>query len=46
MTSKKVGEGTGLGLYLSKKLMQRMNADIRVNDQYKSGLQIDLVFKK
>lgn len=46
MTSKKVGEGTGLGLYLSKKLMQRMNADIRVNDRYKNGLQIDLVFKK
>ncbi len=46
MTSKKVGEGTGLGLYLSKKLMQRMNADIRVNEEYKIGLQIDLVFKK
>ncbi len=46
VTTKKVGEGTGLGLYLSKKLMLRMNADIVVNKNYKSGLQIDLVFKK
>jgi len=46
VTTKKVGEGTGLGLYLSKKLMHRMNADIQVNTNYKSGLQIDLVFNK
>lgn len=45
-TTKKVGEGTGLGLYLSKKLMQRMNADMNINSSYKNGLQIDLVFKK
>ncbi len=45
-TTKKVGEGTGLGLYLSKKLMQRMNAEIKINTGYKAGLQIDLVFKK
>ena len=46
LTTKKVGEGTGLGLYLSKKLMERMNAEIQANMNYKSGLQIDLVFKK
>ncbi len=46
VTTKKVGEGTGLGLYLSKKLMDRMNAEIKVNVNYKTGLQIDLVFKK
>lgn len=46
VTTKKVGEGTGLGLYLSKKLMDRMNAEIKVNANYKAGLQIDLVFKK
>ncbi len=46
VTTKKVGEGTGLGLYLSKKLMSRMNAEIKINRNYKNGLQIDLVFKK
>ncbi len=46
VTTKKMGEGTGLGLYLSKKLMTRMNAEININKTYKNGLQIDLVFKK
>lgn len=46
VTTKKLGEGTGLGLYLSKKLINRMNAEININPNYKNGLQIDLVFKK
>lgn len=45
-TTKKVGEGTGLGLYLSKKLMTRMNADLKINYEYKNGFEVDLVFKK
>ncbi|MBC7464387.1 MAG: HAMP domain-containing histidine kinase [Bdellovibrio sp.] len=45
-TTKKVGEGTGLGLYLSKKLMTRMNADLLINYDYKNGFEVDLVFKK
>lgn len=45
-TTKKVGEGTGLGLYLSKKLMTRMNADLLINYNYKNGFEVDLVFKK
>jgi two-component system NtrC family sensor kinase len=44
-TTKKVGEGTGLGLYLSKKLMTRMNADLSINYNYKNGFEVDLVFK-
>lgn len=46
MTTKKVGEGTGLGLYLSKKLMARMNADLCINYDYKNGFEVDLVFSK
>ncbi len=46
VTTKKIGEGTGLGLYLSKKLINRMSAEININQNYKSGLQVDLVFKK
>lgn len=45
-TTKKVGEGTGLGLYLSKKLMTRMNAELSINYNYKNGFEVDLVFKK
>ncbi|MFZ3228573.1 MAG: HAMP domain-containing sensor histidine kinase [Pseudobdellovibrio sp.] len=45
-TTKKVGEGTGLGLYLSKKLMTRMGAELLINYEYKNGFEVDLVFKK
>lgn len=45
-TTKKVGEGTGLGLYLSKKLMTRMNAELLINYNYKNGFEVDLVFRK
>lgn len=50
MTTKKRGEGTGLGLYLSKKLMQNMNANIEITslmqNGQKSGAKISLIFDK
>ena len=50
MTTKKKGEGTGLGLYLSKKLMQNMNAEIEISSAtvngQKSGAKISLIFEK
>jgi two-component system, NtrC family, sensor kinase len=50
MTTKKQGEGTGLGLYLSKKLMNSMNADIQVSQSMsggqKAGAKISLIFVK
>lgn len=49
-TTKAHGEGTGLGLYLSKKLMRNMNADIEVgsvmNLGQKTGAKISLIFDK
>ena len=49
-TTKKPGEGTGLGLYLSKKLMNNMNADIEIatmmNQGQKTGAKISLIFDK
>lgn len=45
-TTKEVGEGTGLGLYISKNIVQRMNADLLYDDTYKSGTRFILRFKK
>lgn len=45
-TTKAEGQGTGLGLYISQKLMQRMNAELIFNDQFKKGTQFVLRFKK
>lgn len=45
MTTKKQGEGTGLGLYLSKKMMKAMNADLEVSNT-PMGAKISLVFDK
>jgi two-component system NtrC family sensor kinase len=49
-TTKAQGEGTGLGLYLSKKLMQNMNAEIGVatltHHGQKMGAKISLIFDK
>ncbi len=50
MTTKKPGEGTGLGLYLSKKMMNNMNADIEMTNLLhqgrKTGAKISLIFDK
>ena len=45
-TTKSQGEGTGLGLFLSKKLMVKMGADLVYNEDYKKGAQFILRFKK
>ena len=45
-TTKAIGEGTGLGLYISKSLMNRMNADLIYDSTYKSGTRFILRFLK
>ncbi|MBY0553731.1 hypothetical protein K2P97_04325 [bacterium] len=46
MTTKEQGEGTGLGLYLSKKLMNNMNADLQITASSEKGAKISLIFDK
>ena len=46
MTTKYLGEGTGLGLYLSKKLMNNMNADLQITSSSEKGAKITLIFGK
>lgn len=45
MTTKKQGEGTGLGLYLSKKLINNMGAELQISSSSK-GAKISLIFDK
>lgn len=45
-TTKEIGEGTGLGLYISKSLMKRMGADLIYDSNYKSGTRFVLRFQK
>lgn len=44
MTTKAKGEGTGLGLYLSKKLINNMQAEMQVSSSAK-GAKITLIFE-
>lgn len=44
-TTKKEGEGTGLGLYLSAELMKKMNAEINYDFDYHHGARFILRFK-
>lgn len=46
MTTKKEGEGTGLGLYLSRRLMERMNAKLKIDTERLHGFKAQLIFKK
>lgn len=45
-TTKQSGEGTGLGLYISKSLVKRMHADLLYDANYKSGTRFILRFFK
>jgi two-component system, NtrC family, sensor kinase len=45
-TTKTSGEGTGLGLYISKSLIKRMNADLIYDANYKNGTRFILRFFK
>lgn len=44
-TTKKEGDGTGLGLYLSSQLLQKMNGELIFDSTYKSGARFILRFK-
>jgi two-component system NtrC family sensor kinase len=46
MTTKVQGEGTGLGLYLSKKLMNNMGADLQITASSEKGAKISLIFDR
>ncbi len=45
-TTKKEGEGTGLGLYLCSTLMNKMNGELVYDHKFKSGTRFILRFKK
>lgn len=45
-TTKNSGQGTGLGLYISQKLMQRMNAELIYDFEFKKGTKFILRFNK
>lgn len=45
-TTKKDSEGTGLGLFISKKIMNKMGADLIYDDTYKSGARFVLRFNR
>ena len=45
-TTKNSGQGTGLGLYISHKLMQRMSAELIYDFEFKKGTKFVLRFKK
>lgn len=45
-TTKAIGEGTGLGLYISKSLVKRMHADLLYDGNYKNGTRFILRFVK
>ena len=45
-TTKASGDGTGLGLYISKSLVKRMHADLMYDANYKNGTRFILRFLK
>jgi nitrogen-specific signal transduction histidine kinase len=43
-TTKAQGDGTGLGLYLSKKLINNMGAELQVTSQKEKGAKVTIIF--
>lgn len=45
-TTKQQSEGTGLGLYISKNIVEKMNAELLFDNTFKSGTRFIIRFKK
>ena len=43
---RKFGKSTGIGLYLCKKLCNKMNLDIKIESQYKKFTKVKIIFPK
>ncbi|TCS82446.1 ATP-binding protein [Tepidibacillus fermentans] len=43
-TTKPVGKGTGLGLYISYQIMKKMNGDIQIESQQGKGTVVRIIF--
>jgi len=45
-TTKPVGKGTGLGLYISYNIMKKLNGDIVINSEENVGTEVTVIFPR